>query len=127
MLLASAVIAAQAGYTLMRSLLFVLYLSLGCLISEILGATIGIARASQTAAMGTAVPVMSVMSFLPLLATFNETVAKVAGFTYTERIKNLISGLSCDTMEAADLLVVFGSLAVALLLFTFIYKRNGLE
>ena len=123
----SVVIAAQGGYSPADCVKFVLYMCIGCLISETIGAAIGIARPSQTGATGTAVPVMMVFAFLPMISMFNENIEKAAQFTYTYQIKSLISDLSCDTMNYTAIAVMGVSLALALGIFAFLYKRNGLE
>lgn len=51
---------------------FVLAMCVGILISLLLGAAIGVRSKGQMAATSIAVPVMMVLSFLPMLASFNE-------------------------------------------------------
>lgn len=61
---------------------FVLAMCVGILISLLLGAAIGVRSKGQMAATSIAVPVMMVLSFLPMLASFNEKIAKVSKFLF---------------------------------------------
>lgn len=71
------------GVTFASRLFFLLILSTGILVSIVVGATIGIQCKNQMTAASVTVPVMMVFSFLPMLSMFNDTIAKIARFTYT--------------------------------------------
>ncbi len=121
------IIVIQGGYSFADSALYLAFTLSGCIVSEILGAAIGVSRPSQSSAMGVAVPFMAVFSFLPMLSEFNENLADVAGMAYTYGINNLISGLSYDTIEYDNFYVVIASFFAVVLLFAITYRRNGLE
>lgn len=82
------------GGTFQERMQFLLILAIGIVASILLGAAIGVGSRNQMAATSLTVPVMLVFAFLPMLSMFNEVMAKVAKFTYTEQIRLLISSLN---------------------------------
>lgn len=93
-LLGSAVICSAGSYTPKERVFFLLIMSVGILASLLLGAAIGIFSKTQMMATSLTVPVMIFFSFLPMLALFNETVAKFAKYTYSEQIRLTLSEIS---------------------------------
>lgn len=115
------------NYTAGRILFFLLIMALGIFFSLIFGTCIGIASRSQMAAVSLSVPLMMVLSFLPMLAMFNHTVEIVANFIYTQQLQVLLSGGTCGMIKTESWLILAGNGFLALFLFAFIYKKNGLE
>lgn len=95
------------GYTGMALLKFMLITFLGHLYSFLLGATIGIISKNQMTATSISVPIMMILSFLPMLSTFNENFKKCSKFIYSEQLHILVNNLkeSHITMETGIILV----------------------
>lgn len=99
----------------------------GIAFSLLAGAAIGVSSRSQMGATSIAVPVMMVLSFLPMLSLFNPTVASVAKFIYTRQFQGLLSRGNGGIISGESLLILGGNGAVLLLLFALAYRKNGLE
>lgn len=111
--------AALAGY--------MLAMAAGFIISILTGATVGLISPSQMAATSVSVPLMTVFSFLPMIAMFNSTVEKIAKFCYTYQIKLFLALPDGDIISTEGMIVLTCSFAVAVIAFCIAYKRNGLE
>jgi len=104
-------------------------MSAGILCSILIGAAIGIGCKNQMAAGSVMVPVMMVFSFLPMLSMFNDTIKKIAKWTYSEQISLIINELDAGTAEGVSqgLLVIAANMLVACLIFCGIYNKKGLQ
>lgn len=107
-------------------ILFLSVMALGILASITLGAVIGIGSKNQAAATSVTVPVMMVFSFLPMLSIFNETIEKIARFTYSQQIRVIFDNLTPDRNLAAHVAALVLHIAVFSLLFHILYKKHGL-
>ena len=115
------------GYTGKKLLSFCLIMAAGILASMLLGAAVGVWSRNQIAATAVVTPVMMVFAFLPMLAMFNETIAKVADFAYSQHIQLLMNSLSAGTpAEAKNVIVIAVNIAIAAALFVIAYRRRGL-
>ena len=79
------------------------------------------------AATSVTVPVMMVFSFLPMLSIFNETIAKVAKFTYSQQVSLLINGIGTADITSENLVILGTNMAVAVVLFLAAFRKKGLE
>lgn len=69
---------------------FIFYMciiGIGFAISVVAGACIGIYAKNQMAATSVVMPVMLILAFLPMIATFNDKIEKVAKIFYTQQLK----------------------------------------
>ncbi len=115
------------GYTGEKLISFCLIMAAGILASMLLGAAVGVWSRNQIAATAVVTPVMMVFAFLPMLAMFNETIAKVADFAYSQHIQLLMNSLSAGTpAEAKNVIVIAVNIAIAASLFVTAYRRRGL-
>ncbi len=105
---------------------FLLVMAAGITASLMAGAAIGAGSRNQMAATSVTVPVMMVFSFLPMLSMFNETIAKVAKYTYTEQIRRMISALGEGQGENGNPWVIGLNMLVFGGLFWGLYRRQGL-
>lgn len=96
----------------------------GAVISTLLGLCIGLHSQNTAAANGMAVPVGLVFSLLPMLAQFNDTIAKAAKLLYSGHISLILSGGSASWETAAVLLAYFVIGAAGV---TVLFKKKGLE
>ena len=92
------VFAVLGGYRGEVFVQFLLIMAAGICVSMLLGAVIGILTKSQITAASIATPTMMVFAFLPMLAMFNETIAKVADYVYSQQIQLLLNGLAAGTI-----------------------------
>ena len=123
----AAVIGLSAGYSASEFVSFMLIMAVGFIISILLGATVGLVSKSQMAATSITVPLMMILSFLPMLAMFNSTIEKIAKFCYTYQIKLFFSVMDSGIMDKLGIIVLAGSLVAAVTAFIIAYRRNGLE
>lgn len=114
------------GAAFQEKILFLLILATGIAASILLGAAIGVGSRNQMSATSLTVPVMLLFSFLPMLSMFNEVIAKVAKFTYTEQIRLLISGLD-GKVEAEHIFAIGLNILVFGGVFGALYRRKGID
>ena len=101
-------------------------MAVGILASLLIGAVIGTFSRNQMMATSITVPVMMVFAFLPMLSMFNETIAKVAKFTYSQQINLLISQVENMKLESTNVVVIAFNVILAAVLFGYSYKKSGL-
>lgn len=106
---------------------FLLVMSLGILISILFGASIGISAKNQMAATSLTVPAMMLFSFLPMLAMFNETIAKFAKYFYSQQALLFIQAIGHTSPEAENLVILLANLLLASVLFVFSYSKTRLS
>lgn len=106
---------------------FLLIMAVGIIASIMIGAVIGIASKNQMSATSVSVPVMMVFAFLPMLSMFNETIAEVAKFTYSEQVRIMISRLGSDESFSNNIWIIVINILVFGILFSVFYKRRGLN
>ena len=123
----TAVFAAVGGYTGADLVRFIAVMSAGIILSELTGAVIGVFSKNQMTATSVTVPVMMILSFLPMLSTFNDTIKSVAQVTYSQQISELINGIGTSSISAQSLIVIAVNFVLAVILFIAAYKRKGLE
>lgn len=122
------VFAVLGGYRGEVFVQFLLIMAAGICVSMLLGAVIGILTKSQITAASIATPTMMVFAFLPMLAMFNETIAKVADYVYSQQIQLLLNGLAAGTKaEGKSLIVIAVSMIIVVGMFIGAYRRNGLR
>lgn len=122
------VFALLGGYSGAAFVQFLLIMASGICVSMLLGAVIGILTKSQITATSIATPAMMVVAFLPMIAMFNETVARVADYVYSQQIQLLLNGLSAGTKaEGKSLVVIAASMIVVGGMFIGAYRRKGLR
>ncbi len=123
----TAVFAAVGGYSGAGLARFIAVMSAGIILSELTGAVIGIMCRNQMTATSVTVPVMMILSFLPMLSMFNDTIRSAAQVTYSQQISELINGIGVSDVSAGSLAVIAGNLALAVILFIAAYRKKGLE
>ena len=106
---------------------FMLVMCVGIFVSLMIGAAIGIWSKNQMMATSLTVPVMLVVSFLPMLAMFNTTIEKVAKFAYSQQVSLWLSQLEVMEEVFEKIAVIGVNMAVAVVLFGVAYKKCGLE
>ena len=107
-------------------MMFLFVMAVGIIVSLLIGAAIGVGSRNQMAATSVTVPVMIVFSFLPMISVFNEAIAKVAKYTYSEQVRIMISAVGSGQAESGNLLVIAGNMIVFGGLFWMLYRKEGL-
>lgn len=121
------IFALSSGLNTIDFLLFVVFLALGIIVSEIIGAIIGIICRNQMAATSVTVPVMIVLSFLPMLSLFNNTIKSIAKYTYSQQISLLINEISNRQNYLEGIIVVLVNLTIFIAIFFFAFRKKGLD
>lgn len=123
----SMVICAAGHYHGKTGLLFMGIMAVGILISLLVGAVIGIWSKTEMMATSITVPVMMVFSFLPMLSLFNDRIAKIAGFVYSEQISRMLRGINSFELTAEIAGVMGVNILIAALAFTAVFRKRGLS
>ena len=123
----AAVFAVCGGYEGMDFCVFMLIMSVGILLSSLIGAVIGVFSKNQMAATSVTVPVMMVFSFLPMLSMFNESIKNIARITYSQQMSILINGIGTVDIKAESTLVIAVNFLIMALLFAVVFRKKGLE
>lgn len=128
MCMAGSVVFALCGQYRGKELVaFLLIMAAGILLSILVGAVIGVFSRNQMTATSITIPVMMVFSFLPMISTFNEKIAKFAKITYSQQISMLINNINDVTIEMENVVILLANMLVAIVLFLLAFYRKGLE
>lgn len=125
-LLGSAVICFAGSYTPKERVWFMLVMSAGIFVSLLLGAAIGTFSQTQMMSTSLTVPIMIFFSFLPMLSLFNDTVAKIAKYTYTEQIRLALSGIGNLRISVESVCILAANMLLFAVLFVISYRRSEL-
>jgi ABC-2 type transport system permease protein len=110
------------GIALLR---FMGIMALGAAASIILGTIIGIMSKSHQGAASLSTPIGMVVGFGPMITMFDDTLAGLFQFLYTQQIQeaamNLAGGLS------RNIFVILVNIVALLVLFVLAYKKKGLR
>jgi len=98
--------------------------------SIVLGAAFGIMTKNQQASAGITMPIALILGFGPILAQFNDRIARVLHVTYTQQL-NVVAdyintGIS-DTPLWQSFAIMWANVAVLGVLFAIIYAIKGLK
>lgn len=107
--------------------MFIAVMISGIILSEMIGAVIGIFSKNQMAATSLTLPIMMVFSFVPMLSMFNESIKKFAGIIYSQQISDLINGIGSSEVSAKSIVVIAVNFIIGIVLFALAYKKRGLE
>lgn len=112
----SLVIGLTGGYRGGDLLRFLLIMFVGHFCSFLLGAAIGVAGKNQMAVTSANVPVMMVLSFLPMLSIFNSTIKKISKFIFSEQIYLLVNEMPDVRITAeTGIIMAFNIILIAAL------------
>ncbi|MCM1055431.1 MAG: ABC transporter permease [Bacteroides sp.] len=126
-MLGAAVFAMLLEYGGAELIEFISAMTAGIVLSELVGAAIGIFAKDQMTATSLTVPIMMIFSFIPMLSMFNESVKKIAVIIYSQQISDIINGIGVSETSGKSVLVIAVNFAVGLILFALAYKKKGLE
>lgn len=123
-MLGSLVICIAGNYGLKMSLLFMAVMAIGILTSLLIGAAIGLLSRTQMMATSISVPVMMIFAFMPMLSMFNDTIAKIAKFTYSTQISNMLNRINALSFEADSIGIIAVNALLFIILFVIAYNKN---
>ena len=125
-MLGAAVICAAGGFAMREGLAFMGIMAVGILASLLMGAAIGTWSKTQMMATSITVPVMMIFSFMPMLSMFNDTIAKIAKFFFSQQVNIMLGQVNALQPEAENICIVVINMVIFTALFTFSYKKSGL-
>ncbi|MCL2500871.1 MAG: ABC transporter permease [Defluviitaleaceae bacterium] len=114
-----------AGYAGREFWLFTAVIMSGVAASILIGATVGIVSKNQQAATGLAMPIAMVLGFGPMIAPFNETVARIFHPFYTMQFTVVVE--STYTYAWQPFAIIWANVAVLTVLFIIAYAVKGLR
>lgn len=126
-MIGSLVIGLTGGYTGIDLLQFMLIMFVGHICSFLLGATIGLVSKNQMVATSINVPVMIVLSFLPMISMFNETIKKFSKFLFSEQLYLLVNDLEQIKITLETGLIMIGNIILIVAAFLAIYRKNRMS
>jgi len=106
---------------------YLLIMAVGFAISILAGACIGIFAKNQMSATSLVMPVMMILSFLPMLAMFNEKIEKAARFFYTWQLKICVDDMSLIGHSNETYIVLLVNIIITVIIFGVTFKKKGLE
>lgn len=125
-MIGSLIMGLTGGYTGIDLLRFMLIMFVGHICSFLLGATIGLVSKNQMVATSITVPVMMVLSFLPMLSMFNETIKKFSKFLFSEQLYLLVNHLEQIKVTWETGVIMIGNIILIIAAFLIIYKKDNI-
>ncbi len=126
-MIGTSVFAVLCEYKGAELLVFISLMASGIILSELIGAAIGIFSRNQMAATSLTLPIMMIFSFLPMLSMFNGSIKKFAEIIYSQQISDLINGIGASEISAKSVIVITVNFVAGLALFAIAYRKKGLE
>ncbi len=125
-MIGSLIMGLTGGYTGIDLLRFMLIMFVGHICSFLLGATIGLVSKNQMVATSITVPVMMVLSFLPMLSMFNETIKRFSKFLFSEQLYFLVNHLEQIKITWETGVIMIGNIILIIAAFLIIYKKDNI-
>jgi len=125
--LTSAAFGLIGGYSGFDFWIFMAAMMSAAIGSTVLGAIFGILAGNQQAASGLVLPVAVILGFGPMMAQFNENIARFMRFVYTGQLNIVADSLSAyatDTVLWQSFGIMWANIAVLGLLFILVFKKK---
>ncbi|MCI8410581.1 MAG: ABC transporter ATP-binding protein/permease [Lachnospiraceae bacterium] len=122
----SLVMGFTGGYSGITLLKFMLIMFLGHCCSFLLGAAIGVKGKNQMAATSISIPIMMILSFLPMLSIFNETFKKFSKFIFSEQLYIFVNNIT-ESITTETKFILFCNFSLIIIFFLITYKKVSLE
>lgn len=122
-MLGSLVIGIAGGYQGMALAVFMLIMLVGHSVSVLLGAAIGVISKNQMMATSVTVPVMMVLSFLPMLSMFNGTIEKIAKYVFSQQLYLMLNRMGDIRLEVENVVILGGNIVLVLTAFLWAYRK----
>ena len=114
-----------ANFAIVEIARFLLMISIGTLISILIGMSIGGFSKNQMATNGMCIPVAMFFAFLPMLSSFNEAFKSFSIYTYSGIISEMI--LSQASWTTQNMIVLAINALIFLVVFNQVFKKNRLD
>jgi len=110
-------------------LIFIGAMMSGVAASIVLGAIIGILTKNQQSSTALSMPIALVLGFGPMMAQFNDTVARVLHIFYSQQINIVVDYLTvgAETPLWQSFAIMWGNVVVLGVLFIVVYAKKGLK
>ena len=79
------------------------------------------------AATAVSVPVMLVLSFLPMLSSFNKTLEKMAKFVYTQQVSLLVNPAADKLIDMGNIGIILINIFIVTAFFGYAYKKSAFD
>jgi len=117
------------GFGGMDFVIFIGALLSGVTASIMLGAAIGILTGNQQSATALAMPVAMILGFGPMIAQFNDSVARVLRPLYSQQLNVIVDyiNLGTDVSLWQSFGIIWANVLVMAVLFMVVYVRTGIK
>ena len=106
---------------------YLLIMLMGFIISILAGSCVGIYSKNQMISTSLVMPVMMILSFVPMLAMFNKNIEKFASLFYTQQLRTVLDEMSIDKISTNSIMTVMINAILTIGLFFAAFKKKGLE
>lgn len=121
------VICAAGSYTPPERAVFMAIMALGIFSSLLIGLAIGAFCKTQMMAASISIPVTMIFSFLPMLSMFHTGIAKIARFTYSEQISQMLGQVRVPELRPENVCILAANIMLFTALFFLAYRKCGLD
>ena len=104
---------------------FLIIAALSCLASAILGGAIGIFAKNVQQASVIYTPAMMLLMLAPMLSMFNESIQRIAQFTFSYQVLQIV--LTPDGDFTRAIIIITGNIVALLAFFIVAYQKKGLK
>lgn len=125
-MIGAVIFAVTGDYKGMELIEFLCIMAAGIIAAMLIGAAIGTWSRNQMMATSLSVPFMLLFAFLPMIATFNDSVKRAADITYSGQISVLLNEIGNDMAVGKSAVVILVNMIIAGVLFRFAYQKSGL-
>lgn len=115
------------GFPLDQIPFYMMIMAIGLMISVFAGACVGILAKNEMTATSLVVPFMMLLSFLPMLAMFNDKIKIISRVFYTRQLQLLLERMAFDGTKMMDSLILSGNAILMLVIFILSFRQRGLE
>jgi len=98
--------------------------------SIVVAATLGILAGSQESASGLSLPIALILGFGPMMAQFNDTLARYLHIFYTQQLNvvaNYLTAGGGDTPLWQSFVIMWANVAVLAMVFAVVYAKKGIK
>lgn len=123
-MLGAAVFCVLGKFTGIEILYFMGIMAVGILTSIVIGGTIGTTSKNQILNTSITMPVMLVLSFVPMLSQFNDVINNAGRVLYSQQIFNLINHTSTLDFKCESIIIIVVNIFISAILFAVLYRKS---
>lgn len=117
----------QGDYSGEELFRFVVLMFTGIVVSTLIGAVVGVCSKNQMSATSISVPLMIIFSFAPMVAMFNNKIARISNYLYTQQISDMLTDISGISANGESWIIIGCNALAALVIFCILYREKGLD